>query len=95
MSSLFNSHMGTCRMGCAVFDTLITDKSASLLWRHNERDGALNHRHLDCLLYRFSGTDERKHQSFASLVFVKGIHHRHKGQHENVSISWRHHDIDR
>ena len=44
-------------------------------WQHhNERDGVQNHRRLDCLLNRFSGTDQRKHQSSASLAFVGGIH---------------------
>ena len=45
-------------------------------------------------------TDQRKHQSSASLAFVRGIHRwpvnsPHKGpcsNAENVSIWWRHHD---
>ena len=44
-----------------------------------------------------SGTDQRKHQSFASLVFVKGIHRwpggfpsQRASDAENVSIWWRH-----
>ena len=36
----------------------------ALQWRHNERDGV------------YSDTDERKHQSSASLAFVGGIHRR-------------------
>ena len=46
----------------------------------------------------YSGADQRKHQSSASLAFVRGIHRRpvnspHKGgsNAENVSIWWRHH----
>ena len=46
----------------------------SLQWRHNERDGVLNNRRLDYLLNLFSGADQRKHQSFASLTLVRGIH---------------------
>ena len=44
-----------------------------------------------------SGSDQRKHQSSASLAFVRGIHRRpvnspHKGNNaENDSIWWRHH----
>ena len=44
-----------------------------------------------------SGVDQRKHQSSASLAFVRGIHQcrwipRTRGQQrENVSIWWRHH----
>ena len=42
-----------------------------------------------------SGADQRKHQSSASLAFVRGIHRwpvnsLHKSNTENVSIWWRH-----
>ena len=46
----------------------------------------------------FSGTDERKHQSTASLAFVRGIHRwpvnsqtQMVSKAENVFIWWRHH----
>ena len=46
----------------------------------------------------YSGTDESKHQSSASLAFVRGIHRGHgefpaqmASNAENVSIWWRHH----
>ena len=47
----------------------------------------------------YSVTDQRKHQSSASLVFVRGAHRRPAGEStaqrdnkaENVSIWWRHH----
>ena len=43
----------------------------------------------------YSGTDQRKHQSSASLVFVRGIHRWIPAQMasnaENISIWWRHH----
>ena len=44
-----------------------------LQWRHNECDGVSNHR---CLDYPnvCSGVDQRKHQSSASLTFVRKIH---------------------
>ena len=45
-----------------------------LRWRHNERDDVSTHQPYDCLLNRLFRHDQRKHQSFASLVFVKGIH---------------------
>ena len=38
---------------------------------NNERDGASNYRHLDCLLNCLFR--RRKHQSSASLAFVRGI----------------------
>ena len=47
----------------------------------------------------YSGVDQRKHQSSASLAFVRGIHrwpvnspHKKASNAENVSIWWRHHD---
>ena len=46
----------------------------------------------------YSGTDQRKHQSPASLAFVRGIHrcpvnspHKRTSNAENVSTWWRHH----
>ena len=41
---------------------------------YNERHGVSNHQPHDCVLNRFSGSDQRKHQSSASLAFVRGIH---------------------
>ena len=46
----------------------------------------------------YSGADQRKHQSSASLAFVHGIHQwrvnsPHKGPVENASIWWRHHGL--
>ena len=44
----------------------IMQKAFPLQWRHNECNGVSNHLH--------SGGDQRKHQSSASLAFVRGIH---------------------
>ena len=41
-----------------------------------------------------SGVDQRKHQSSASLAFVRGIHRWPASNAENVSIWWRHHAPD-
>ena len=44
----------------------------------------------------YSDADRRKHQSSASLAFVRGIHRgpaQMANNVENVSIWWRHHDI--
>ena len=46
----------------------------SLQWRFNGRDVVSNHQPQDCLLNVYSGVDQRKHQSSASLAFVWGIH---------------------
>ena len=45
----------------------------------------------------YSGADQRKHLSSASLAFVQGIHRRSANSQranyaENVSIWWRHHE---
>ena len=47
---------------------------SSLQWRHNWRDGISNHQPRDCLLNRLFGRKSKKHQSSASLAFVRGIH---------------------
>ena len=66
-----------------IFDTIrklrITvlrkfDYLSTLEWRHNGRGGISNHQPHDCLLNRLFRPDQRKHQSSASLAFVRGIH---------------------
>ena len=47
---------------------------SSLLWRHNGGECVSNQQPCFCLLNRLFGVDQRKHQSFASLAFVWGIH---------------------
>ena len=48
----------------------------------------------------YSGADQRKHQSSASLAFVRGIHRTGEfpaqmaSNAENVSIWWRHHELN-
>ena len=71
----------------------------SFQWRHNERDGVSNLQRLDCYSIVCSGADQRKHQSTASLTFVRGnspmtgeIPAQRDSNAENVSIWWRHHD---
>ena len=49
----------------------VTSESKTLQRRHNGRDGVSNHQRLDCLRNRFSGADQRKHQSSLSLTFVR------------------------
>ena len=48
------------------------ESRVALQWRHNEPDWVSNHQPHDCLLN--SGANQRKHQSSASLAFVRGIH---------------------
>ena len=47
----------------------ICKTSISLRWRHDERDGVSNHQPYDYLLDRLF-----RHQSSASLAYVRGIH---------------------
>ena len=56
----------------------------TLQWRHNGHNGVSNHRRLDCLFSRLFRRRSKKHQSSASLGFVRGIYRRpvdspHKG----------------
>ena len=46
----------------------------TLQWCHNEHDSVSNHQPHDCLHKRNSCADQRKHQSSASLDFVRRIH---------------------
>ena len=46
----------------------------SLQWRYNERDGVSNHRRPDCYSTVWSGAEQKKTSSSASLAFVRGIH---------------------
>ena len=76
-SQLCTSRQPGCRDVCKI--------KTSLQWRHHDRDGVSNN--LPSIAYStvYSGTDERSHQSSASLAFVWGIHRwlmnsPHKGQ---------------
>ena len=73
--------------------------SQSLLWRHNERDGVLNHQLRDCLLNRLFRRRSKKTWKFrvtglcARNSPVTGEFPVHMASNaENVSIWWRHHD---
>ena len=77
---LFYSNRFLCILSWPCTMPLVTNSnryiSMTLLWRHNEPDCVSNHQPHDCLLNRLSGTDQRKHQSSASLAFVREIHRR-------------------
>ena len=49
-------------------------RSQTLRCCHNEHNGISNNQSHDCLLNRYSGADQRKHQSSTSLAFVRGIY---------------------
>ena len=53
-------------------DEIIIVPFYPLWWRHNERDGVSNDQPHDCVYSTvYSGADQRKHQSSASLAFVR------------------------
>ena len=56
-----------------------------LLWRHHERDGVSNHRHLYCLPNRLFSRSKK-----TSKLRVTGLW---ASNAENVSIWWRHHAL--
>ena len=48
--------------------------TTALQWRHNEYDGVSNCHPTIVYSTVYSGANQRKHQSSASLAFVRGIH---------------------
>ena len=54
--------------------TVLGHQLPRLQWRHNERDGVAITSITIVYLTVYSGADQRKHQSSASLAFVRGIH---------------------
>ena len=67
----------------------------SLQLRHNERDGVSNHRCLGCLLIVCSGVDQRKHQSTASLTFVRGIYRWTVDSPHKGPVTWKMFPVDK
>ena len=61
---------------------------------YNEHHGVSNHQPHDCVLNRFSGSDQRKHQSSASLAFVRGIHRWRVNSPHEGPVMWRMFSLD-
>ena len=63
---------------CKNYDTSLVFiiSLAALLWRHNGLESVSKHQPHECLLNRSFGRRSRKHQSSASLAFVREIHRR-------------------
>ena len=90
------------RAACSCLSvSLVTPKS--LKWRHIGRDGISNHRHLDCLLKRFTQAQIKAKQTSKLCVtslrdgkppVIGGIPSQRGSNGENISIGWRHHDMD-
>ena len=58
---------------CRPIINVVLWRSDSLRWRHNGRDSVSNHQPHDCLLNCLFRRRSKKHQSAASLAFVRGI----------------------
>ena len=58
----------------SVAITLFSFWIKTLQWRHNGRDSVSNHQPAIVYFNVYSDADQRKHQSSASLAFVRGIH---------------------
>ena len=73
----------------------------TLQWRHNERDGVSNRRHLDCLLNRFFRRRSRKTPKLRVTGLYGGnspvtgeFSSQRASNAENISIWWRHHGLE-
>ena len=61
----------------------------TLWWRHNGHDGVSNHQPHDCLLNRLFRLRSKKHQSSASLAFVRGIHRWLVNSPHKWQVTWK------
>ena len=75
---------------------------SSLQWRHNERDGASNHRRLDCLLNRLFRRRSKKTAKLCVIGFREGyppvtggFPSQRASNMKNASIWWRHYVVFR
>ena len=60
--------------GFLWWETPATGGCPTLEWRHKGLDSVSNHQPHDCLLNLYSDADQRKHQSSASMPYVREIH---------------------
>ena len=105
-----SSRVGHCARGrafaCSHYSVMLAGHAAiyspTLLWRHNDRDGASNHQPHDCLL---NCLFRRKSKKTSKLRFtglcvgnspVTGVFPAQRASNaEYVSIWWHHHEHDR
>ena len=74
--------------------------ASTLRWRHKGRDGVSNHQPHDCLLNRLFRRRSKKARKLRVTGLCAGnspgtgeFHAQMASNAENVSISWRHHDL--
>ena len=91
-----------CDMWLPISFMMPSCNRTPLRWRHNGHDSVSIYSQITSptIVYStvYSNADQRKHQSSASLAFVRGIHrgpvnspHKWPQLRGNVSIWWRHH----
>ena len=61
---------------------------SSLRWCYNGRDSVSNHQPRDCSTV-YSDANQRKHQSFASLAFVRRIHRGPVNSPHEWPVTWK------
>ena len=87
----FDVVYGNCNNNHCSYDT-------TLQWCHNERNGILNHQHLDCLLNRLFRCRSKKTSKLCVTGLCKGhppvtsgFPSQRANDAENVNIWWAHH----
>ena len=84
------------------YDIIELINKSTLLWRHNERDGVLNHQLHDCLLNRSSSRRSKKTSKLRVTGLCAGnspgtgeFLTQMASNAENVSMWWHHHEKER
>ena len=98
-----NKHLSKIDMPCITENWLITLPimvTITLRWRHNEHDGVSNHEPLDCLLKCLFRRTSKKTPKLRVTGLCEGIAPvtgefpaQRASNAENVSIWWRHHEL--
>ena len=83
---------GGCRVSFPRVLVWVCTSRESLHWRHNDRDGVSNHQPRDCLLIRAQIKENIKAPRHWPVTGEFPT--QRESNAENVSIWWRHHDID-
>ena len=84
-------HQNAIHITCLWGEPGVVFPSQTLQWRHHEHDSVSNHQPRDCIVYSsiYWGTYERKHQSSASLAFVRGIHRWPVNSSHKGPVTWK------
>ena len=85
-------------IGKPVIHSTVNSAQNTLHWRHNERDGVLNHQRLDCLLKRLSGRRSKKTSKLrlaglweGNPSVIGGLFSQMTSSEGHIFIWWHHH----